>query len=117
MSVGCGKNLTNFMGNIKAVGLGASDFLLLTFGAVMIFVLIELKRMLFERYSYRGLDVIIMLSITWTVLNYCYSLEYEVFNSMPSRDLESEMPCSSPSANHSCFRPAMKECFSSTSWS
>ena len=41
----------------RAVGLGASDFLLLVFGAVTIYVLIELKRMLFERYSFRGLDV------------------------------------------------------------
>ena len=54
----------------RAVGLGVSDVLLLVFGAVMVYVLIELKRMLFERYSYRGLDVIIALAIAWTVVNY-----------------------------------------------
>jgi hypothetical protein len=54
----------------RAVGLGVSDVLLLVFGAVMVYVLVELKRMLFERYSYRGLDVIIALAIAWTVVNY-----------------------------------------------
>jgi len=34
---------------------------LLVFGAVTAYVLFELKRMPFERYSYRGLDVIIAL--------------------------------------------------------
>jgi hypothetical protein len=43
--------------------------------------------MLFERSSYRGLDFIIMVSIAWTVVCYGDSLEYEVFNWMPSRDL------------------------------
>jgi hypothetical protein len=54
----------------RAIGLGASDFLLLIFGAVTIYVLIELKRMLFERYSYRGTDPIIMVAIAWSVVNY-----------------------------------------------
>jgi hypothetical protein len=54
----------------RTVGLGVSDFLLLVFGAVSVYVLVELKRMLFERYSYRGLDVIIALAIAWTVVNY-----------------------------------------------
>jgi hypothetical protein len=54
----------------RAAGLGVSDFLLLVFGAVTVYVLVELKRMLFERYSYRGLDVIIALAIAWTVVNY-----------------------------------------------
>ena len=54
----------------RPVGLGAADFLLLIFGGVTVFVLLELKRMLFERYSYRGLDVIVVLAIIWTVVNY-----------------------------------------------
>ena len=54
----------------RAVGLGVSDFLLLIFGGVMIYALIELRSMLFERYSYRGIDLIITLSIAWTGVNY-----------------------------------------------
>ncbi|MDH3255023.1 MAG: hypothetical protein OEM62_08540 [Acidobacteriota bacterium] len=54
----------------RTVGLLTSDFLLLVFGGVAIYVLVELKRMLYERYSYRGLDVIIALAIGWTVVNY-----------------------------------------------
>lgn len=53
----------------RTVGLFASDFLLLLFGAVTIYVLMELRRMLYMRYSYRGLDVIIPLAIIWTVVN------------------------------------------------
>jgi hypothetical protein len=63
----------------QAVGLGASDFLLLVFGAVTVYVLIELKRMLFERYSFRGLDVIIALAIAWTVVNYGGSFALQSF--------------------------------------
>jgi hypothetical protein len=63
----------------RSVGLGASDFLLLIFGGVMIFVLIELRRMLHERFSYRGLDVIIVLSIAWTVVNYGGSFVLQSF--------------------------------------
>jgi hypothetical protein len=63
----------------RATGLGAADFLLLVFGGVMIFVLIELKRMLYERFSYRGLDVIIVLSIAWTVVNYGGSFVLQSF--------------------------------------
>jgi fatty acid desaturase len=51
-------------------GLRVADFLLLLLGAVAVYVLVELKRMLFERYSYRGLDVIIAVAIAWTVVNY-----------------------------------------------
>ncbi len=54
----------------RSVGLGAADFLLLIFGAIAIYVLIELRRMLYERYSYRGLDVIITVAIVWTAVNY-----------------------------------------------
>ena len=63
----------------REVGLFASDFLLLVFGAVTIFVLIELRRMLYERYSYRGLDVIIPLAIAWTVVNYGGSFALQSF--------------------------------------
>lgn len=63
----------------RAVGLGVSDFLLLIFGAIAAYVLFELKRMLFERYSYRGLDVIIALSIAWTVVNYGGSFALQAF--------------------------------------
>ena len=63
----------------RTVGLFASDFLLLVFGAVTIYVLIELKRMLYERYSYRGLDVIIALAIAWTVVNYGGSFALQSF--------------------------------------
>jgi len=63
----------------RTVGLGASDFLLLFFGAVTVYVLIELKRMLFERYSYRGVDVIIVLAIAWTVVNYGGSFALQSF--------------------------------------
>lgn len=66
----------------RAVGLGASDFLLLVFGAVTIYVFIELKRMLFERYSYRGLDVIIAVEIAWTVVNYGGSFALQSFFSV-----------------------------------
>ncbi len=38
----------------RTVGLGVSDFLLLLFAAVTVFVLLEPKRMLFERSSCRG---------------------------------------------------------------
>ena len=61
------------------VGLGVADFLLLVFGAVGVFVLIELKRLLFERYSYRGLDVIIAVAIAWTVVNYAGSFLMQLF--------------------------------------
>lgn len=63
----------------RTVGLLASDFLLLIFGAVTIYVLIQLKRMLYERYSYRGLDVIIALAIVWTVVNYGGSFVLQSF--------------------------------------
>lgn len=63
----------------RTPGLFASDFLLLIYGAVAIYVLIELKRMLFERYSYRGLDVIIALAIAWTVVNYGGSFALQSF--------------------------------------
>lgn len=66
----------------RAVGLGVADFLLLVFGAVTIYVLIELKRMLFERYSFRGLDVIIALEIAWTVVNYGGSFALQSFFSI-----------------------------------
>lgn len=63
----------------RPVGLGVSDCLLLVFGAVAVYVLIELKRMLFERYSYCGLDVIIVLAIAWTVVNYGGSFALQSF--------------------------------------
>ena len=66
----------------RAVGLGAADFLLLVFGAVTVYVLMELKRMLFERYSFRGLDVIIALAIAWTVVNYGGSFALQSFLSI-----------------------------------
>ena len=66
----------------RAVGLGAADILLLVFGTVMVYVLIELKRMLFERYSYRGLDVIITVAIAWTVVNYGGSFALQAFISI-----------------------------------
>jgi hypothetical protein len=64
------------------VGLGVADFLLLVFGAVVVYVLIELKRLLFERYSYRGLDIIIMVAIGWTVVNYGGSFLLQSFLSI-----------------------------------
>jgi len=77
----------------RAVGLGASDFLLLIFGALTIYVLIELKRMLFERYSYCGLDVIIPLAIAWTVVNYGGSFALQSFFSIaaPSSVVSAEV--------------------------
>jgi hypothetical protein len=66
----------------RPVGLGVSDFLLLIFGAVTVYVLIELKRMLFERYSYRGLDAIILVAIAWTVVNYGGSFALQSFFSI-----------------------------------
>jgi hypothetical protein len=63
----------------RTVGVGASDFLLLIYGAVSIFVLIQLKHMLWERYSYRGLDPIIAVAIAWTVVNYGGSFALEWF--------------------------------------
>ena len=59
-----------------------ADFLLLVFGVVMVYVLIELKRMLFERYSFRGLDVVIAVAIAWTVVNYGGSLALQLFFSI-----------------------------------
>jgi hypothetical protein len=77
----------------RAVGLGAADFLLLVFGAVTIYVLIELKRMLFERYSYRGLDVIIAVAIAWTVVNYGGSFALQSFFSIaaPAASVSAEV--------------------------
>ena len=77
----------------RAVGLGAADFLLLFFGAVTIYVLIELKRMLFERYSYRGLDVIIALAVAWSVVNYGGSFALQAFFSIdaPSAFVSAEV--------------------------
>lgn len=66
----------------RTVGLGVADFLLLVFGVVMVYVLIELKRMLFERYSFRGLDVVIAVAIAWTVVNYGGSLALQSFFSI-----------------------------------
>jgi hypothetical protein len=66
----------------RAVGLGVSDVLFLVFGAATVYVLIELKRMLFERYSYRGLDAIIALAIAWTVVNYGGSFALQSFFSL-----------------------------------
>ena len=66
----------------RAVGLGASDFLLLIFGAVTIYVLVELKRMLYERYSYRGLDPVIVVAIAWSVVNYGGSFALQSFFSI-----------------------------------
>jgi len=77
----------------RAVGLGAADFLFLVFGAVMVYVLIELKRMLFERYSFRGLDVIIALAIAWTVVNYGGSFALQSFFSIvaPTSSVSAEV--------------------------
>jgi len=77
----------------RAVGLGVADFLLLIFGAVAIFVLIELRRMLFERYSYRGLDLIVALAIAWTVVNYGGSLALQTFYSIvaPTTSVSAEV--------------------------
>ena len=74
-------------GGIRYRGDGAlrddgSDFLLLLFGAVTVYVLLELKRMLFERYSYRGLDVIIAVAIAWTTVNYGGSFALQSFFSV-----------------------------------
>lgn len=63
----------------RAVGLGLSDILLLVFGGLAAYVLLELKRMLFERYSFRGLDIIIVLAIAWTVVNYGGSFMLQLF--------------------------------------
>ena len=77
----------------RSVGLGASDFLLLVFGAVAVYVLIELKRMLFERYSYRGLDVIIAVAIAWSVVNYGGSFALQSFFSIaaPAASVSAEV--------------------------
>ena len=77
----------------RAVGLGPSDFLLLIFGAVTIYVLIELKRMLFERYSYRGLDPIILVAIAWSVVNYGGSFALQSFFSIaaPTSSVSAEV--------------------------
>jgi len=57
----------------ERVSLGISDFLFLVLCGVAIFVLVSLKRMLFERYSFRGLNLVIALSIAWSLVNYCGS--------------------------------------------
>ena len=77
----------------RAVGLGVADFLLLIFGGICVFVLLELKRMLFERYSYRGLDVIIAVAIAWTVVNYGGSFALQSFFSIivPSSSVSAEV--------------------------
>ncbi len=63
----------------RTVGLGAADFLLLIYGAVSIFVLIQLRQMLWERYSYRGVDPVIVVAIAWTVVNYGGSFAIQWF--------------------------------------
>ncbi len=77
----------------RAIAFGAADFLLLIFGAVAIYVLIELKRMLYERYSYRGLDLIITLAIVWTVVNYGGSFALQLFFSFvaPTTSVSAEV--------------------------
>lgn len=62
-----------------SVGLGVSDFILLLFGAVSIYVYLMLKRMLYERYSFRKADVVIALTIAWTVVNYAGSFLLQLF--------------------------------------
>jgi hypothetical protein len=77
----------------RAVGLGASDFLLLILGGICVYVLVELKRMLFERYSYSGLDLIIALAIAWQVVNYGGSFALQSFFSIiaPTSSVSAEV--------------------------
>jgi len=77
----------------RSVGLGVSDFLLLVFGVVMVYVLIEMKRMLFDRYSFRGLDAIILLAVAWTIVNYGGSFALQSFFSIvaPSSFVSAEL--------------------------
>lgn len=63
----------------RAVGLGVADFLLLIYGAVSVYVLVQLRRMLYDRYSFRGLDVIVAVAIAWTVVNYGGSFALQSF--------------------------------------
>jgi hypothetical protein len=67
------------------VGLGLADFLFLILGAVGIYVLLNLKKLMYERYSFRGLNVIIGIAILWTIINYGGSFVLElVFTFVPS---------------------------------
>ena len=62
-----------------AVGIGISDFLFLILGAVGIYVLLSLKRLMYERYSFLGLNLIVGLAIFWTIVNYGGSFLLELF--------------------------------------
>jgi len=61
-----------------AVGIGIADFLFLILGVFLIHVLLNLKRYMYERYSYKSLDQIIVIAIIWTIVNYGGSLVLEI---------------------------------------
>lgn len=66
-------------------GIGIADFLLLAAGAVYIYVLVGLKKLLFERYSFRGVNVIIGIMIFWTIVNYGGSFVLELIGTVAGR--------------------------------
>jgi hypothetical protein len=68
----------------ETVGLGAADLFFLALCGVAIFVLVSLKRMLFERYSFQGLNLVINVSIAWTIVTYCGSFLLVLFFSLAS---------------------------------
>lgn len=59
--------------------IGLADFLFLILGAVFIYIFLSLKRALYERYSYRGLNFVISVAILWTIVNYGGSFVLELF--------------------------------------
>lgn len=62
----------------QTVGIGVADYLFLILGAVGIYVLLSLKKLMYERYSFRGLDLVIVLAIVWTIVNYGGSFVLEL---------------------------------------
>lgn len=68
--------VSGFEGAVLEAGYGdrvtlmMGDFLFLGLCGLTVFILLSLKGMLFERYSFRGLDPVIYATIAWSIVNY-----------------------------------------------
>jgi len=73
----CSSDYTSF-----PVGIGVADFVFLIYCALSIYVLLSLKKLMYERYSFRGLHTIIGIAILWNIVNYCGSFLLQLFISL-----------------------------------
>ena len=64
--------------NEYSVGVGPADFVFLLYAALSIYVLMSLKRFMFEHYSFRGINTIINVCIGWTIFFFVGSFALEV---------------------------------------